>query len=84
MDQSNRYADLNLTEEELISEGRHVLVAYIMKPKAGFGDYLATAAHFAAESSTGTNVDVSTTDNFTRGVVRKMVSGDGHRPLRIP
>ena len=39
-----------------------------MKPKAGFGGYLETAAHFAAESSTGTNVSVSTTDDFTRGV----------------
>jgi len=68
MDQSNRYADLSLTEKELIAGGKHVLVAYIMKPKAGFGGYLETAAHFAAESSTGTNVDVSTTDNFTRGV----------------
>ncbi len=68
MDQSNRYADLSLKEEELIAEGRHVLVAYIMKPKKGFDGFLATAAHFAAESSTGTNVDVSTTDDFTRGV----------------
>lgn len=68
MDQSSRYADLSLREADLISEGRHVLCAYIMKPKDGFGDYLATAAHFAAESSTGTNVDVSTTDDFTRGV----------------
>lgn len=68
MDQSNRYARLDLTEEELIAGGGHVLVAYIMKPKAGFDGYLATAAHFAAESSTGTNVDVSTTDDFTRGV----------------
>ena len=68
MDQSNRYADLDLSEEQLIADGNHVLCAYIMKPKAGFGGYLETAAHFAAESSTGTNVDVSTTDNFTRGV----------------
>ena len=68
MDQSNRYADLTLKEEDLIAGGRHVLCAYIMKPKAGFGDYLSTAAHFAAESSTGTNVAVSTTDDFTRGV----------------
>ena len=67
MDQSNRYADLNLREEDLMAEGRHVLCAYIMKPKAGYG-YLETAAHFAAESSTGTNVAVSTTDDFTRGV----------------
>ncbi len=68
MDQSDRYADLSLKEEDLIAGGRHVLVAYIMKPKEGFGGYLETAAHFAAESSTGTNVEVSTTDDFTRGV----------------
>jgi ribulose-bisphosphate carboxylase large chain len=67
MDQSNRYADLSLREEDLMAGGRHVLCAYIMKPKAGYG-YLQTAAHFAAESSTGTNVDVGTTDDFTRGV----------------
>ena len=68
MDQSDRYADLSLKEEDLIKNQGHVLVAYIMKPKAGFGGYLETAAHFAAESSTGTNVSVSTTDAFTRGV----------------
>jgi ribulose-bisphosphate carboxylase large chain len=67
MDQSSRYANLNLREEDLIKGGRHVLCAYIMKPKKGYG-YLETAAHFAAESSTGTNVEVSTTDDFTRGV----------------
>lgn len=67
MDQSNRYANLDLREEDLIAAGNHVLVAYIMKPKSGYG-YLETAAHFAAESSTGTNVEVSTTDDFTRGV----------------
>merc|ERR1712159_393547 len=67
LDQSSRYADLSLDEAELISKGQHVLVAYIMKPKAGY-DYLATAAHFAAESSTGTNVNVCTTDDFTKSV----------------
>jgi len=67
LDQSSRYADLSLAEEELIRRGEHVLVAYIMKPKAGY-DYLATAAHFAAESSTGTNVNVCTTDDFTKTV----------------
>jgi ribulose-bisphosphate carboxylase large chain len=67
MDQSKRYADLSLREEDLMAGGRHVLCAYIMKPKKGYG-YLETAAHFAAESSTGTNVEVSTTDDFTRGV----------------
>ena len=67
MDQSDRYANLDLKEEELIAAGQHVLCAYKMKPKQGYG-YLETAAHFAAESSTGTNVSVSTTDDFTRGV----------------
>jgi len=67
LDQSSRYADLSLVEEDLIRNGKHVLVAYIMKPKAGY-DYLATAAHFAAESSTGTNVNVCTTDDFTKSV----------------
>ena len=66
-DQSSRYANLDLKEEDLIAGGQHILVAYTMKPKAGY-DYLATAAHFAAESSTGTNVEVSTTDDFTKGV----------------
>src|SRR4030066_798955 len=67
MDQSARYADLSLKEEDLIKGGKHILVAYKMKPKAGTG-YLEAAAHFAAESSTGTNVEVSTTDDFTKGV----------------
>ena len=67
MDQSNRYADLHLREADLVALGRHVLCAYSLKPKAGY-DYLATAAHFAAESSTGTNVEVSTTDDYTRSV----------------
>ncbi len=67
MDQSNRYSDLSLKEEDLIEGGKHILVAYKMKPKDGY-DYLATAAHFAAESSTGTNVEVCTTDDFTKGV----------------
>jgi ribulose 1,5-bisphosphate carboxylase large subunit-like protein len=58
MDQSNRYADLSLTEADLIKGGKHILVAYKMKPKSGHG-YLEAAAHFAAESSTGTNVEVS-------------------------
>jgi ribulose-bisphosphate carboxylase large chain len=67
MDQSNRYADLSLTEAELVAGGKHILCAYRMKPKAGLA-YLEAAAHFAAESSTGTNVEVSTTDDFTKGV----------------
>jgi len=67
MDQSNRYAALDLKESELISAGQHVLCTYIMRPK-GSEDYLIAAAHFAAESSTGTNVEVCTTDDFTRAV----------------
>jgi ribulose-bisphosphate carboxylase large chain len=67
MDQSARYADLSLKEDELLAGGNHILVAYKMKPKSGYG-YLEAAAHFAAESSTGTNVEVSTTDDFTKGV----------------
>ena len=68
LDQTNRYVNLDLNEDDLISAGDHVLVAYHMKPKPGFGNFVETAAHFAAESSTGTNVEVSTTDDFTRGV----------------
>ncbi|MFA6061629.1 MAG: ribulose-bisphosphate carboxylase [Gallionella sp.] len=67
MDQSNRYANLDLDEAELIKNGKHILVAYTMHPAAGYG-YLEVAAHIAAESSTGTNVEVSTTDDFTKGV----------------
>src|SRR5450759_5149846 len=67
MDQSNRYADLSLKEADLIKGGKHILVAYHMRPMDGIG-YLEGAAHFAAESSTGTNVEVSTTDEFTKGV----------------
>jgi ribulose-bisphosphate carboxylase large chain len=67
MDQSARYSDLSLKEEDLIASGKYILCAYKMKPKTGTG-YLEGAAHFAAESSTGTNVEVSTTDDFTKGV----------------
>ncbi|MCK5092969.1 MAG: ribulose 1,5-bisphosphate carboxylase, partial [Gammaproteobacteria bacterium] len=67
MDQSARYSDLSLDEETLLAEGKHILVAYTMTPADGYG-YLSTAAHFAAESSTGTNVEVCTTDDFTKGV----------------
>ena len=44
LDQSDRYADIPWDEEQPIKNGKHVLVAYI-----GY-EYLATAAHFAAES----------------------------------
>jgi hypothetical protein len=43
------------------------LVAFIGKPKAGFG-YWATAAHFAAEPSTSSNVKACTTDDLTESV----------------
>ncbi len=67
MDQSNRYADLSLQEEDLIKGQNHILVAYTMTPAAGYG-YLEVAAHVCAESSTGTNVKVCTTDEFTEGL----------------
>ncbi|RKZ91130.1 MAG: ribulose 1,5-bisphosphate carboxylase, partial [Gammaproteobacteria bacterium] len=67
MDQSSRYADLSLKEDVLLANGGHILVAYTMHPADGYG-YLEVAAHIAAESSTGTNVEVSTTDDFTKGV----------------
>ncbi|MBN2647635.1 MAG: ribulose-bisphosphate carboxylase [Thiotrichales bacterium] len=67
MDQSDRYSNLELTEAELMKGQNHVLVAYTLIPAAGYG-FLEVASHVAAESSTGTNVTVSTTDDFTRGV----------------
>ena len=63
VDQSTRYADL--AEEDLVKNGKHVLVAFFMSPQAGCG-YLGTAAHFAAESSTGTNVTECTSDDPAR------------------
>ena len=81
LDQSNRYVNLDLDEQQLITGGKHVLVAYHMKPKAGFGGYLETAAHFAAESSTGTNVEICTTDAFTRGVDAIVYEADEDREL---
>ncbi|HDZ78232.1 MAG TPA: ribulose-bisphosphate carboxylase, partial [Gammaproteobacteria bacterium] len=67
LDQTGRYSDLSLNEDTLLADGNHILVAYTMEPAEGHG-YLEAAAHFAAESSTGTNVEVSTTDDFTKGV----------------
>ena len=67
MDQSARYSNLDLKEADLLKGGNHILVAYTMTPAKGVG-YLEAAAHIAAESSTGTNVEVSTTDDFTKGV----------------
>jgi len=81
LDQTDRYVNLDLTEDQLISDGKHVLVAYHMKPKTGFGTFVETAAHFAAESSTGTNVEVSTTDDFTRGVDALVYQADESKEL---
>jgi len=80
MDQTDRYVETQLTEAGLVDGGRHVLCAYTMRPKAGYG-YTATAAHFAAESSTGTNVEVSTTDDFTRSVDALVYEADESREL---
>ncbi|AGA92011.1 ribulose 1,5-bisphosphate carboxylase, large subunit [Thioflavicoccus mobilis 8321] len=78
LDQSARYADLSLKEIDLIDGGKHILCAYRMKPKGGYS-YLEAAAHFAAESSTGTNVEVCTTDDFTKGVDALVYSIDEAR-----
>ena len=50
-----------------IRHGKHAPSAYIMTHKPGY-DYPATAAHFATVSSTSTNVNARTTDNFTKSV----------------
>lgn len=67
MDQSKRYCNFALKEDALIAGDRHVLCAYHITPRAGY-EPIYVAAHFAAESSTGTNVEVCTTDDFTKGV----------------
>ena len=86
LDQSSRYVNFDLKEEELISGDGHVLCAYIMKPKVGY-DIVSVAAHFAAESSTGTNVEVSTTDDFTKSVDALVYevseTGDGDHVVKI-
>lgn len=79
-DQSNRYVNLDLKEEELIKGGQHVLAAYIMKQKPG-QSYLSAAAHFAAESSTGTNVEVCTTDDHTKSVDALVYEADESKEL---
>ncbi len=76
-DQSKRYVNLDLREEDLIRDDGHVLVAYRLKPAPGH-DFKATAAHVAAESSTGTNVEVSTTDDFTKSIDALVYEIDEH------
>jgi len=89
LDQTGRYVDMELKEETLIADGGHVLCAYIMKPKQGY-ESVPVAAHFAAESSTGTNVEVCTTDDFTKGVdalvydVEKTADGDDLVKIAYP
>ena len=53
-----------------------------MKPKAGY-DYLATAAHFAAESSTGTNGNGCTTDDFAKSVDALVYHIDTSKPFQV-
>ena len=64
VDQTRQYADLSLDEDVLMNCGRRRLLSYNMKPKAGY-DYLATTAHFAAESSNDTNWNACATDDTT-------------------
>jgi ribulose 1,5-bisphosphate carboxylase large subunit-like protein len=49
-------------------QGRQAHSLRLQDEAEGRHGYLEAAAHFAAESSTGTNVEVSTTDEFTKGV----------------
>lgn len=80
LDQTNRYVNLDLKKEELKKSEKYVLCAYQMKPKSGYA-YIPTAAHFAAESSTGTNVEVYTTDDFTRSVDALVYEVDANNEL---
>lgn len=64
---SQTVAPTSASRKPTCSPAANILCAYKMKPKAGHG-YLEAAAHFTAESSTGTNVEVCTTDDFTKGV----------------
>ena len=86
IDQTGRYVNLDLSEEQLIADGNHVLCAYVYKPGQGHGE-VEVAAHFAAESSTGTNVEVCTTDDFTKGVDALVYevgdAGDGDFLMKI-
>ena len=50
MDQSKRYADLSLKEEDLMKGGQHILVAYKMMPKPSHG-YLEAAGAISLRQS---------------------------------
>ena len=80
MSRIGRPKDKSCQPKAFARTGKHVLVAYVMKPKAGY-DYLATAAHFAAESSTGTNLNVCTTDDFTKSVDALVYYIDPHNEV---
>ena len=81
MDQSQRYAKPDLDETQLMAAGRHVLCAYHFKPKAA-ASRSPRPPTSAAESSTGTNVEVCTTDDFTR-TVDALVIPRPHCPAAI-
>lgn len=67
LDQTGHYSDLSLKEDSLLAGSKHIFVVYTIEPADCYG-YLDTAAHFAVKSSTITNVEVSTTDDFTTSV----------------
>jgi ribulose-bisphosphate carboxylase large chain len=67
MDQSNRYADLSLKEEDLIKGGKHILVAYKMKPKAGTATSKPRPTSPPSPRPAPTS-KCRTTDDFTKGV----------------
>ena len=46
-------------------KGKHVVAAYTMEPKCWY-DYLAAVARFEVEPSTGPDVNVCTTEDFTK------------------
>jgi len=57
-----RFSDLSLDEKELIKHGKHVLITYTMRPKAGI-DYLAAAACFASTSPVASKDKVRIADH---------------------
>lgn len=64
--QLSRHVDLSSQEGDLLKGGKHVLVAYDMGPRAGYG-YLAVAA-IAAVASAGINGKIGSADNATDAV----------------
>ena len=68
MDQSNRYADLSLKEEDLIAGGKHILVAYKMKPKPGYAATCRCRGPLRRRVIHRHQCRGVTTDDFTRGL----------------